>query len=289
MLLSPAEKSYLYESLISDPIIRPDSRSNHQYRPLEAKTSFLPGSNGSSRIRLSDGSECIISIKTKVVKLVEESNLIDLDIDIVGYRDDSNYISNLKFQLLNLLNENFEFEILKLTEQYSFKLFIDCIIINNLSYPLSLLSLSIYLALKTTRLPLLISETNDEEIAELPTFSDDWNDSKYLIELSKNGKFQPPIFITLGIIGNNLIFDPSQEEETVLENGLIISFYNNKVITPISNTNFALNSNNSNFKGLNKKIIIGALSLGNKYCPIILEALDNLIEEDINDNDGNMF
>ncbi|CAI5755880.1 unnamed protein product [Candida verbasci] len=145
------------------------------------------------------------------------------------------------------------------------------------------------MTLKTTRLPLLISETNDEEIAKLPTFSDDWNDSKYLIELSKNGKFQPPIFITLGIIGNNLIFDPSQEEETVLENGLIISFYNNKVITPISNTNFALNSNNSNFKGLNKKIIIGALSLGNKYCPIILEALDNLIEEDINDNDGNMF
>ena len=38
--LSPAEKSYLYDSLTQQPIIRPDLRSIHQYRPLVAKTSF---------------------------------------------------------------------------------------------------------------------------------------------------------------------------------------------------------------------------------------------------------
>ena len=84
-------------------------------------------------------------------------------------------------------------------------------------------------------------------------------------------------------------FDPSFEEEQVLENGLIISFYNNKVITPISNTNFAVNSNNSNFKGLDQSLLIQSLTLCNKYCPNIIRALDSLIEEDNDDNDGSIF
>ncbi|CAX42232.1 exosome complex exonuclease rrp42 (ec 3.1.13.-) (ribosomal rna processing protein 42) [Candida dubliniensis CD36] len=301
--LSPAEKSYLYDSLTQQPIIRPDLRSIHQYRPLVAKTSFLPGSNGSARVRTEDGSECIVSVKSKVVLISEEEeeknqsqNLIEVDIDIVGHRDDSNYVANLKFQLTNLLQQNFPFEVLKLTSRYTFKLYIDCIIISHSCYPLSLISLTNYLALKTTRLPLLISDVNDEEIAELPTFSDDWENAKliqdYHLNDTKEGqpsKFQPPIFITIGVIGKNLIFDPSFEEEQVLENGLIISFYNNKVITPISNTNFAVNSNNSNFKGLDQSLLIQSLALCNKYCPNIIRALDSLIEEDNDDNDGSIF
>ena len=288
--LSPAERSYLYDSLTQQPIIRPDLRSIHQYRPLVAKTSFLPGSNGSARIRTGDGSECIVSVKSKVVLMSQESNLIEVDVDIIGHRDDSNYVSNLKFQLMNLLQQNFPREILKLTTRYAFKLYIDCIVISHTSYPLSLLSLTTYLALKTTRLPLLISDVNDEEIAEQPTFSDDWDNAKLLQDCLENGKtFQPPIFITIGVIGNNLILDPSIEEEQVLENGLIVSFYNNKVITPISNTNFAVNSNNSNFKGLKQSLVVKSIALCNKYCPSIVKALDNLIEEDNDENDGSIF
>lgn len=303
--LSPAEKSYLYDSLTQKPIIRPDLRSIHQYRPLVAKTSFLPGSNGSARVRTEDGSECIVSVKSKVVLILEEEeqqqqghNLIEVDIDIVGHRDDSNYVANLKFQLTNLLQQNFPFEVLKLTSKYTFKLYIDCIIISHSCYPLSLISITNYLALKTTRLPLLISDVNDEEIAELPTFSDDWENAKLIQDYHLNDntrgggsstKFQPPIFITIGVIGKNLILDPSFEEEQVLENGLIISFYNNKVIIPISNTNFAVNSNNSNFKGLDQSLLIQSLTLCNKYCPNIIRALDSLIEEDNDDNDGSIF
>ena len=54
----------------------------------------------------------------KVVLILEEEevqqqqghNLIGVDIDIVGHRDDSNYVANLKFQLTNLLQQNFPFE-----------------------------------------------------------------------------------------------------------------------------------------------------------------------------------
>ena len=300
MLLSPAEKQYLYDSLSHTPIIRPDSRSVHQYRPLEATTSFLPGSNGSARIRLLEGSECIVSVKAKVVPVelnasndISLLNLIDVDVDIAGYRDDSNYISNLKFQLINLLHQNFPHLVLQLTTRYAFKLFIDCVIISHLSYPLSLISLATYLALKTTRLPLLVSDPNDLQVAEYPTFSDDWDNARTIEEVMADKKinqvFKPPIFISIGVIGKNLIFDPSVEEEQVLENGIVVSFYNNKVITPITNGNFALNSNNSNFKGLNKSVLVKCITLCNQYCPAIIKALDALIEQEGGQGDVSIF
>ncbi|KAI5965594.1 RRP42 [Candida pseudojiufengensis] len=296
MLLSPAEKDYLYSSLSQSQIIRPDSRSIQQHRPLEATTSFLPGSNGSARIRLSDGSECIISIKSKVITFDPKAipNFIDIDIDIIGYRDDSNYVTNLKFQLLNLLQQNFPHDLLKLTSRYAFKLFIDCVIISHTSYPLGLISLGIYLALKTLKLPLLISDTDDAEVAELPTFSDDWDNARSLSEIlvsqtkDTNTIFQPPIFIIIGVVGNNLILDPSVEEEQVLENGLVVSFYEGRVITPITNTNFAINSSNSNYKGLSKNMLINSIAVCNKFCPSIIKALDMLIEQE-DDTESSVF
>ncbi|KAK7677414.1 hypothetical protein QCA50_019632 [Cerrena zonata] len=132
-----------------------------------------------------------------------------------------------------------------------------------------------------------ISEIDDAEIEEQPTFSDDWENAQLLLTLFKTDKFQPPLFITLGVIGDNLLFDPSLEEEQVLENGLIIGWYDNKVITPISNINLAVNSNNSNFKGLKPQSIVKAISMVNKYCGAIVHALDTLVEQD--DDDGEIF
>lgn len=287
MILSTAERSYLYDSLVQTPPIRPDSRSEHQFRPLEAKTSFLPSSNGSARIRLMDGSECIVSVKAKVVRASQETNLLECDVDVSGHRDDSNFVANLKFNLTNILLQNFPKEVLKLTSKYSFKLFLDCLVISHSSYPLSLLSLTSYLALKTTRLPLLVSDVDDAEVEEQPTFSDDWTNSRLMADLGET-TFQPPIFITLGVVGNNLLFDPSTEEEQVLENGLILSWYDGKVISPASNINLASNSNNSNFKGMNAKLIVNSLALVKKYGGAIVHALDTLIEQD-DDNDGRVF
>lgn len=280
MILSPAERAYLYDSLAQVPPIRPDSRSEYQFRPLEAKTSFLPGSNGSARIRLMDGSECIVSVKSKVVLQSKEPSLIECDIDVAGFRDNSNFVTNLKFHLTNLLLQNFPADYLKLTTKYTFKLFLDCIVISHSSYPLTLLSLTTYLALKTTRLPLLVSEVNDSEIAEQPTFSDDWNNARLIAD----GNFQPPVFITVGSVGSSLLLDPSIEEEQVLENGLLVGFYKNRVITPVTNTNLATNSNNTNFKGLQQLLVVKSIALCNKYCPMIIQALDTLVEQD-DDND----
>lgn len=280
MILSPAEKDYLYESLRLSPPVRPDSRLVFQYRPLEATVSFLPSSNGSARMRLVDGSECIVSVKSKVVSISEEPNLISCDVSVSGHRDDSNFVSNLRFDITNSLVVNFPYEILKLTSKYSFKLYIDCIVISHTSYPLSLISFTCYLALKTTKLPKLISEVNDETIEEQPTFSDDWESAQSLEALHKSGLFQPPIFITIGTVGDNLYFDPSLEEEQVLENGMILTWYKNKVITPFINTHLGSNTTNVNSKGLNAPLLTKSLKLVEKYSNQINLALDRLIDQE---------
>lgn len=290
MILSPAERSYLYESLIQKPLVRPDARSEHQFRPLEAKTSFLPSLNGSARMRLMDGSECIVSVKAKVVLKSQAGSLIECDVDASGFRDDLNFVSMLRFNLTNLLCQNFPMAVLSLTSKFAYKLFIDCVVISHSSYPLTLLSLTSYLALKTTRLPLLVSDVDDSAIEEQPTFSDDWDNAQLLSSIAAGAQgaaFNPPIFVTLGVVGDNLLFDPSVEEEQVLENGLILSWHNDRVITPVSNINLALNSNNSNFKGMRPQLVLRGMELTKRYSGEIVAALNALVDQD--DGDGRIF
>lgn len=68
MLLSPAELAYLHSSLSLKPPIRPDGRSPTQFRPLIAETGFLPGTNGSARVRFADGTEAIVGVKAEIEK-----------------------------------------------------------------------------------------------------------------------------------------------------------------------------------------------------------------------------
>lgn len=283
MILSPAERSYLYDSLAKDELIRPDARADYQFRPIEVKTSFLPSSNGSARVRLTDGSEIITSIKSKVVLAAEEKSLIECDIDIPGFRDDSNFVANLKYNMTSLLNKSFPFESLKLTSKYAFKLFIDCVVISYSSFPLTFISIACYLALKSTKLPKLISDVNDEETAEQPLFSDDWENAQYLGDLNNSKSFNPPLIIVIGVVGKNLLFDPSAEEEQVLENGIIISWYNNDISTPIHNLNFSVHSNMPNYKGLSQQMIMKSILMARKHCANIVNALDQAIGEQSDD------
>lgn len=286
MILSPAERSYLYDSLVLSPPIRPDGRKDFQMRPLEATTAFLPASNGSARIRMADGSECIVSVKAKVVMIAREPNLIECDVEVSGFRDDSNYVSDLKFTMTDLFIKNFPTTHLHLTTKYAYKLYIDCIVVSCRSHPSTLLTLTAYLALKSTRLPLLVSEVDDAEIEEQPTFSDDWDQAQRLSDVFKLKNFQPPIFVTVGVVGSNILMEPSSEEEQVLENGLLVGWYDNKVITPILNMNLATNSNNSNFRGLNAMVLPKVVTLCKKYCSSVVEALDQLVEQE---EDGAIF
>lgn len=262
MTLSVAEKSYLYDSLASTPSIRPDGRYPHQFMPIEIYTDFLPSSNGSSRIIASDGSECIVSVKAKVVDHTSDDDLLQIEIDIAGERDDA-LITESCTSLFNKLLKNIDMKRLQLTKKYSFKLFIDVLVISSNSNPVSLISFGIYSSLNSTSLPKLVSNFDDLEVEELPMFHD-----YDLVKL----EVEPPLVFVLGIVKNNIFIDPAASECEVANNGLIISWVGGKIIAPIR----TLALNETNTKGFNPNLIQEGIKLVEKYASDIASALQNI-------------
>lgn len=83
--LSPAELSYLHNSLLQNPPIRPDGRSPTQFRPLVAETDILSSANGSARICFADGTEAVVGVKAEVEKSRSRGGLVsgpgDIDVN----------------------------------------------------------------------------------------------------------------------------------------------------------------------------------------------------------------
>lgn len=253
-MLSPAELSYLRSSLESNPPVRPDARVVSQFRPLQATTNFLPTANGSARVRTADGGECIVGIKAKVVRLNASSlsqkdypvdRLVAVDVDISGLRDDHSSPTMIAATIQQMLirSQILGGSRLRLTSRFAFKLFIDALVISSTSNPLNLLSLAVYLALMSTRLPKLISSTDDSAAEEIPIFDDDWDHSLPLTSAITDSScsktthdtavFKPPLLFIFAVVGDNLLIDPSRDEETVAEGGLLIGWENGKVTAPI--------------------------------------------------------
>lgn len=263
MVLSVTEKSYLYDSLSLNPPIRPDGRLPYQFRPIEISTNFLPNSNGSSKILTSDSDECIVSIKSKVIDHTIEDELLLVDVNLSGYRDDSPLVVDISSILNKLLKEKLNLTKLQVTKKYSFKLFIDVLVLSCNSNPISLISFAIYCALNCTFLPKLISNDDDLEIEELPTFHD--------FDLVKL-EFDPPILFIVGIIGSNMFVDPSCNECDVANNGLLITWSRSKITSPIR----SIILNDTFIKSFDVEYIQKAISLIEKCAPSVIKALDCL-------------
>ncbi|CCH59772.1 hypothetical protein TBLA_0B09550 [Henningerozyma blattae CBS 6284] len=227
MSLSVTEKSYLYNSLSSSPSVRPDGRLDYQFRAIEITTDFLTSSNGSSRIIASDGSECIVSIKSKVIDhtvLQPDDSLVEVTLDISGQRDDSPMVESISSLLREVYSKTIDKKSLTLTTKYSFKLYIDVLVISTYSNPISLISMAIFSALNSTYLPKLVSSFDDIEVEELPTFHD-----YDMIKFDVN----PPLIFLVIIVGNNVFIDPALNESEIANNSLIITWNDNKISPPI--------------------------------------------------------
>lgn len=109
-LLSPAELSYLHQSLTYDPPVRPDNRKATQFRSVTAELDFLPSTYGSARVQLEDGTAAIVGIKADVEKtrdriqstrvfheeedskvkaaIVSQDDWIEVNVNIPDSRDD---------------------------------------------------------------------------------------------------------------------------------------------------------------------------------------------------------
>ncbi|SCU81907.1 LADA_0C01772g1_1 [Lachancea dasiensis] len=262
MVLSVTEKLYLHESLVSNPPARPDGRSADQFRPIEIFTDFLPTSNGSSKIVASDGTECIVSAKCKVVDHTLEEDLIEVDVDIAGHRDDSPLVQGTLSVLNRVLLSQIDRGSLRLTKKYSFKLYIDVLVLSSYSHPLTLISFAIYSALNSTLLPTLISSDDDLDVAELPTFHD-YDLTKLTIKV--------PVLFTVAVCGKNVIVDPASSESDVANNGILVTWYDGKVTAPVR----TLGLNEDYVSGITPQSLADGLKLIEDIAPKVVKALDS--------------
>lgn len=297
MVLSVTESSYIYDSLVAAVPTRPDARNCDQYRPLNANCGFLPNSNGSSRIYNADGTECITSVKAKVIRKTKDtknSELINVEIDIFGEKDNSTLCQHLTTLVKESLCDSFDFNALKLTDKYYYQLFIDVSILSlphdfryssyTLFSILSLVSMGVYISLKSAKLPMLISQKEDFEVEEEPTFADDWELSTFLIPRNTHSTFQPALMFIVGAAANTVVIDPSLQEEEVLEHGVCITYSNSRITAPIQ----TLKMSNTNNKALGPHILTKSIKLVEKVAEDVIKALDQ-ISEDYNDEFENVF
>ncbi|KAK9447677.1 ribosomal protein S5 domain 2-type protein [Limtongia smithiae] len=226
MSLAITEESYLNSSLSLRPPIRPDGRSQITLRSLDAAVSILPGTNGSARIRLGDGGECIVGVKVEVELVPRDSlnSAVEVDCDIVGVQSNSPLHSLLCSTLQTWIQRTLPPSIITISHNYRYKIFVDGVILDHVSHPLTLFSMTIYLALLDTRLPLLVSNTTEVNEGGLPLFSNDWHQSWYLCR-----DWTPPI-VQLGVVvGKNIFVDATGEETEVSDGGVMVVWHSNRV------------------------------------------------------------
>lgn len=290
MKLSPAELSYIKDSLTTASPVRPDSRSIGQFRPVEASTDFSPLTNGSSRVVASDGAECIMGVKASVIrksKLIDlsaqnsnSSHLVKVSVDISGLRDDDFLVCQLIDIFESTLNSSKALkDALNISSTYTFQLFIDAVILAHTSHPIGMLSFAVYLALQSARLPKLESSVDDSKAEEVPQFNDDWDSAIPLFPSNTS----PPIIVYMAAVGKNVIVDPTEVEEQVASAGILVGWSDGQVRAPI--TNISLSTASSNV--ITREILSKAISLAGQCGKDLCSSLDHIIKLD--QQDGTVY
>ena len=166
---------------------------------------------------------------------------ISLNVDISTLRDDDPLLvflsEMLREPLLISTSHTSLADILVINSNWHWHLHIDILLLSpftaaGTSYPLPLLSIATHLALRSTRLPKLKSQGEED-----PLVDDDWESSEHLFSksndkgkgkaepaTSKDGRSNmPPITLLVMTAGENIIFDPSHSELAVADAVLAVS------------------------------------------------------------------
>ncbi|KAI7458548.1 hypothetical protein KC351_g18092, partial [Hortaea werneckii] len=188
--------------------------------------------------RMEDGSDGIGS----EMKGKGRDEWVEVAIDVPGMRDDDAlpvFLSAMLTEAL-LADDGGLKDRLWINRRFHWRLYIDILLLSQpLSYPLPLLSLTVHLALLSTRLPALVSERDED-----PLFNDDWEASTFLYpktpspSSTSTAASSPPPPITLLVVSvsshtggggggaerdSMILFDPSREELAVADAVVAIS------------------------------------------------------------------
>lgn len=292
MKYSPAELSYLRDSLKQDPPLRPDGRDCSEFRPIEGETSVLPSTNGSARVRSGDGGECLVGVKARVTRnskiglnntqdaadsVCAASPLIKVVVDISGSKEDDAAAVLISSMLTQTLSDSTELlQKLRLTSRFSFQLYIDALVVSNKSHPMGLVSFAVYLALMTTRLPLLISNADDKRAEEVPVFHDDWEEA---IPLCQGINWRPPLLFLLSVVESSILMDPTFQEEQVSNLGLVIGWSRSSTSGGLVHT---IDLGGSTAQSIDPQTLLKAFAAVNKCGSQAMEALNSVIHYDEN-------
>ncbi|KAI7344495.1 hypothetical protein D0864_05123 [Hortaea werneckii] len=177
---------------------------------------------------------------------------VEVAIDVPGMRDDDALPVFLSAMLTEaLLADGGLKDRLWINRRFHWRLYIDILLLSQpLSYPLPLLSLTVHLALLSTRLPALVSERDED-----PLFNDDWEASTFLYPKTPSpsststaapSPSPPPITLLVVSVSSTagagaeaqstILFDPSREELAVADAVVAISL---GVLSPSSSSSSA--------------------------------------------------
>ncbi|KAL7914528.1 arginine-tRNA-protein transferase [Trichoderma velutinum] len=240
-LLSPAELAYLHSSLSLSPPIRPDGRTAKQFRPLTAETGILPGTNGSARVCLSDGTEAIVGVKAEIEKTVDplggehyqeyvksasgvgggdaeedrreaRGEWLEMTVEIPGLRDDDAGTVFLAELLREALLADGEFaKKLWINRRFHWRLYLDVTWVTD--------SFDITTAFIPPATPL---PHNTSRSPRHKTPASQAAPFLYPREGVATGS-RPSITLLVVAVGDSILFDPSKEELAVADSALAVS------------------------------------------------------------------
>ncbi|KAG4303832.1 hypothetical protein PORY_002761 [Pneumocystis oryctolagi] len=281
MKLSASQLSYLHSSLLQNPSIRPDARGPTQFRPLFVQVNVLPLTYGSSYVRWGDIS-VVVGIKAEIIDALnlnisgksKRGGKITVNVEIFpnssNENDDNDSVSAFFTESLLQSLSGIRLERLLVTSTKAWSIFIDAVVISSNNYALPALALAARLALQTTKLPHIIAHIAPESI-DADKVAQNIGFGEFEVDHDlKNGIPVPDIenvgvIIFVANVGDNILYDISNDEIEVVEGLLAVGVLKNGQITYTRRIHIPNNYKTSTC-GLKysivKKMLEGAANIG---------------------------
>ncbi|KTW30589.1 hypothetical protein T552_00306 [Pneumocystis carinii B80] len=303
MQLSSSQLSYLHSSLLQVPSIRPDARKSTQFRPLFAQINVLPLTYGSSCIKWDD-THVVVGVKAEIIDALDLQTLheykkggkISVNVEIFpdasqeNCEDDS--MSAFLTQSLQQFLSGIRSECLLVTPTKAWNIFIDAVVISSNSHALPALALAMYLALQTARLPHIIAHIAPENINSGEAIQNtgsgefevdyDLKNSVPIPDIEKVG-----VVVFVGNVGDNILYDLSDDEMAVVEGLLAVGVLQNGQIAYTRRIYISGTHKRSCLKrSIIKKMLKGAAIMGKE---LITKTKEEIINQANNNKIGFLY
>ncbi|XP_066590750.1 exosome complex exonuclease RRP42 [Prorops nasuta] len=234
--LSLAEKTFILHGLDAD--FRNDGRRRCEYRSMEIETKILPQANGSARIRMGN-TDVLVSVKLEIDTPIPErphEGKLEFFVDCSanatpqfegkGGDDLATEISNI---LVSAYQSPYAFDLKSLSiisHKKCWKMYIDVLILECGGNLYDVIGAAVKGGLYSTEIPRITAATLDGGEADIQ-LSDDPYDNITLHDTNF------PAIVTVCKIGDNLVVDPTTEEEMCSSASIVMSVMPNGKVTSV--------------------------------------------------------